>query len=319
MSETDSFPRVPQLDRDSLPGRQVKVSAICIGMGGEGDREGKTKLAVEHLHVAGRNGVDIALLPEEFAGTDAEPIPGPVTDAVRELAKQYNMYVICPIREDAADGRKYNTAVLIDRAGGIIDYYRKYFVYWGEGVHCGDEGVKSFELDFGRIAILTCFDLNFAELWFQCNEMDVDAVFWPSAYGGGSPMNAFAMLYHYYVIPAGAGNIIDVTGSDVWAVQHPKEGQFVATLDFDRAFIHMNFTGEALDRLRKEHPGEVEIEHTYPMEAWWLVRAVKPGVQVRKLLKEYGVETLREYQQSSRKRIDELRAQGCPIEMQREG
>ena len=112
---------IAQLDRDKLPGRQVKVAAICIGFGGK--REAKLKLAIEHLHTAGKNGVDIACLPEEFAGTEAEPVPGPITKAVSELAKQYNMYVICPIREQAGN-KQYNTAVLIGRKGRLAGYYR---------------------------------------------------------------------------------------------------------------------------------------------------------------------------------------------------
>ena len=183
---------IPQLDREKLPGRQVKVAAICIGFGGNHDE--KLKLAIEHLHMAGLNGVDIACLPEEFAGTEAEPVPGPTTDAIAKLARQYNMYVICPIREQA-DDKQYNTAVLLDREGKIAGYYRKIFVFWGEGLHVSTEGVKIFDTDFGRISILTCFDLNFPELWHECDAGNVDIVFWPSAYGGGSPLNAFAILY----------------------------------------------------------------------------------------------------------------------------
>ena len=52
---------IPQLEREKLPGRQVKVAAICIGFGGKHDV--KLKLAIEHLHTAGKNGVDIACLP----------------------------------------------------------------------------------------------------------------------------------------------------------------------------------------------------------------------------------------------------------------
>src|SRR4030042_200038 len=147
---------IPQLDREKLPGRQVKVAAICIGFGGEHDV--KLKMAIEHLHTAGRNGVDIACLPEEFAGTKAEPVGGPTTEAVAELAKEYDMYVICPIREQAGD-EQYNTAVLIDRKGKVAGYYRKLFVFWGEGLHLSTEGVRVFETDFGRISILPCFDL----------------------------------------------------------------------------------------------------------------------------------------------------------------
>jgi len=304
---------IPQLDRKKLPGRQVKVAAICIGFGGEYDV--KLKLALEHLHTAGKNGVDIACLPEEFAGIEAEPIPGPITKAVARLAKKYNMYVICPIREQAAD-KQYNTAVLIDRKGKVAGYYRKIFVFWGEGLHVSREGVKAFDTDFGRISILTCFDLNYAELWRQCDALDVDIVFWPSAYGGGSPLNAFAILYHYYIVPVGAGNIIDITGKTFENIEKPNPKQFIATLDLDRAFAHYDFNRKKVEKMLAEHKGEIKVERKLSEEdlaPWWLFKAVKPGVSVRKLLKKYDIETLREYQHRSRKQINEARKEGKRI------
>jgi hypothetical protein len=304
---------VAQLDRDKLPGRQVKVAAICIGFGGK--REAKLKLAIEHLHTAGKNGVDIACLPEEFAGTEAEPVPGPITEAVSELARQYNMYVICPIREQAGN-EQYNTAVLIDRKGRLAGYYRKVFVFWGEGLHCSTEGVKAFETDFGRISILTCFDLNFPELWRQCDELDEDIVFWPSAYGGGSPLNAYAILYHYYIVPVGAGNIIDITGKTMEDVEKPCPKQFIATLDLDRTFAHHDFNREKVKKMLKEHKDDISVERNLSEEdlaPWWLFKAAKPGVRVRDLLKKYKIETLRQYQHRSRKQINEARKKGRRI------
>ncbi len=304
---------IPQLEREKLPGRQVKVSAICIGFGGE--RDVKLKMALEQLHTAGKNGVDIACLPEEFTGTEAEPVPGPTTIAVAKLAKQYNMYVICPIREQASD-KQYNTAVLIDRKGKVAGYYRKVFVFWGEGLHLSTEGVKAFDTDFGRISILTCFDLNFAELWRQCDALDVDIVFWPSAYGGGSPLNAFAILYHYYIVPVGAGNIIDITGKTFEDIEKPNPKQFIATLDLDRAFAHYDFNRKKVEKMLAEHKGEIKVERKLSDEdlaPWWLFKAQKPGVSVRKLLKKYEIETLREYQQRSRKQINEARKEGKRI------
>ena len=301
---------VPQLDRKKLPGRQVKVAAISIGFGGQHDV--KLKLAIEHLHTAGKNSVDIACLPEEFAGTEAEPIPGPTTRAVAIPAKKYNMYVICPIREQAGD-KQFNTAVLIDRKGKIAGYYRKVFVFWGEGLHVSTEGVKAFDTDFGRISILTCFDLNFAELWRECDALDVDIVFWPSAYGGGSPLNAFAILYHYYIVPVGAGNIIDITGKTFDKIEKPRPKQFIATLDLDRAFAHYDFNRKKVEKMLTEHKGEIKVERKLSDEdlaPWWLFKAVKPGVSVRKLLKEYHIETLREYQHRSREQINEARKKG---------
>jgi beta-ureidopropionase len=302
--------QTPPIVREQRPGRQVKAAAICIGFGGSHDE--KLKLALEHLHTAGQSGVDIACLPEEFSGTQAEPVPGPTTDAVAALARQYHMYVICPIREQAGD-REYNTAVLLDRKGQVAGYYRKVFVFWGEGVHCSTEGVKVFETDFGRICMLTCFDLNYPELWQRCDDLDADIVFWPSAYGGGSPLNAYATLYHYYIVPVGAGNIMDITGRPVDPVEKPRPQQFIATLDLDRSFAHYDFNEKKVQEMLKEHEGQMTVERQRSDEdlaPWWLFRATKSGVRVRDILKEHKIETLREYQHRSRRQINEARTKG---------
>lgn len=292
------------------PGRPVKVAAIAIGCGGEHDA--KLKLALDHLETAGQKAVDVACLPEEFAGFKAEPVPGPTTNAVAELARKHRMYVVCPVREQAGD-RQYNTAVLIDRQGKIAGYYRKVFVYWGENLHPSREGVKAFDTDFGRVVLLTCFDLNFAELWQQADELGAEIVFWPSAYGGGSPLNAYATAFNYYIVPVGEGNVIDSTGKTLENVEKPRPGQFIATLDLDRTFVHTNFNEQKVKKLLEEHKGEVEQEAFFRMESWHLLRAAAPGIRVRDLLKQHQIETLREYRHRSRRQINEAREKGARI------
>lgn len=286
-------------------GRPVTVSAIAIGCGGEYDA--KMQLAAEHLETSGENGVDIACLPEAFASLNAEPIPGPTTDAIARFAKRYGMYVLCPIVE-RADGTQYNTAVLIGRDGSVIGSYRKVYVFWGENSRPSRDGVRVYDLDFGRISIFTCFDVNFPEIWQEADELDVELVLWPSAYGGGMPLNAYAMLYHYPIVPVGWGNLIDITGENLADVLQPRPGQTIATLDLDRVLIHENFTGDKVRRLIDN--GEAVIERHFEMEAWWLLRAAKPGVRARDLCKRDGIETLREYQQRSRRQINEIRFRG---------
>lgn len=297
--------------RPGLPGRQVRVAAITIGFGGE--YETKLKLALDHLETAGQHKVDVACLPEEFAGTRAEPIPGPITRAVGDLARKHRMYVICPIREQAEGGREYNTAVLLDREGNVAGRYRKVFVFWGEGANVSEEGVKVFDLDFGRISILTCFDANFGELWQAAADQGAEIVFWPSAYGGGMPLVGYAMCHNYYVVPVGRGNIIDCTGRPVEPVEKPRADHFIATLDLDRTFVHYDFHVEKVKKLLAEHKGEVELEKDYQMESWYLLRSVKPGVLVRDLCRQYGIEPLREYRNRSRQQINQARKEGRRI------
>lgn len=304
-------PHTSAAEAPKLPGRQVKVATIPIGFGGEHAQ--KLKLALEHLDVAGAQGVDIACLPEEFAGTTAEPIPGRTTQAVGELARKYRMYVVCPIREQAADGKQYNTAVLLDRAGKVAGAYRKVFVFWGEGLNVSEEGVKIFDTDFGRIAILTCFDANFDEVWQEAERKGAEIVFWPSAYGGGSVLNGYAMIHNYAVVAVGEGNMIDILGRTIEQVLRPRVPQSIATIDLDRTLIHTNFNEQKVAKLLAEHQGEVEQERFFPSESWYLLRATKPGVRVRDLCQQYQIEPLREYRHRSREQINAARRAGKKI------
>jgi hypothetical protein len=227
------------------------------------------------------------------------------------------MYVICPLREQAGNER-YNTAVLIDRQGQVAGYYRKVFVFWGEGLNVSREGVKTFDTDFGKVGILTCFDANYPELWQECNNQKAEVVFWPSAYGGGEPLNAYAALYHYCIVAAGWGNIIDpITGKDIKKCHKVSPRQYITTVDLDATLVHKDFTGEKIAKLLKEHKGEVALDERFNTkenpENWYLLKALKPGVRVRELVKQYGIEPLRDYQLRSRKEINDIRAKGGKV------
>lgn len=73
-------------------GRPVTISAAAIGYGG--NYEEKMATAIEHVHAAGKLGVDILCLPEVFNGGEAEPVPGPTTNIMAALAQEYGMYII---------------------------------------------------------------------------------------------------------------------------------------------------------------------------------------------------------------------------------
>ncbi|HOD50408.1 MAG TPA: carbon-nitrogen hydrolase family protein [Candidatus Hydrogenedentes bacterium] len=294
----------------NLPGRHVKVAAIAIGFGG--DRDAKLKLALNCLKTAGEHHVDIACLPEEFCGVTPEPVTGPVVTAVAKLAAEYRMYVICPICEQAGE-EQYNTAVLVDREGHVAGHYRKVFVFWNENLHASREGVKIFDTDFGRISILTCFDINFPELWHAASMQGAEVMFWASAYAGGMTLNAYATVHNYYVVGVGEGTIVDCTGVTLAPAETPRENLFITTLDLDRTFVHEDFTRRKLDRLLAEHTSEIEVEQKYEKEGWTLLRSIKPGVRVRDLCAQYEIESLQQYRNRSREQIDQRREAGQRI------
>ncbi len=161
--------------------------------------------------------------------------------------------------------------------------------------------------------MLTCFDANFDEVWQEAERKGAEVVLWPSAYGGGMPLNGYAMIHNYYVVAVGQGNMIDVFGKTIRDVEQPRAQQFIATLDLDITIVHHDFTGEKIGRLLREHKGEVEKLPMGDMEGWYVLRAVKPGVQVRPLCKKYEIETLREYRQRSRQQINQRRTSGKTV------
>ena len=64
-----------------------------------------------------------------------------------------------------ADGRYYASAAVIDRTGNIVGVYRKTQLTVGEyenGYEWGDE-LPVFDLDFGKVGVLICWDLWFPE------------------------------------------------------------------------------------------------------------------------------------------------------------
>jgi predicted amidohydrolase len=121
---------------------------------------------------AGRRGCDIVGLGEAIlkvgtnAGADerAAPIPGPHTKRLGEAARRNNLWVVAGLAERVGR-RVYNTAVLLDRKGRLAGTYRKIHLpreEWVRGVTPG-KAYPVFETDFGRVAMMICYDWFFPE------------------------------------------------------------------------------------------------------------------------------------------------------------
>jgi len=86
----------------------------------------------------------------------------------------------CIITEDIEiEGRRYNTAILIDREGKIKGNYKKINPYGEEGVDAGSK-VKVFKTDFAKIGIVICWDLAFPKLFKKLKDAGTQIVFCPS-------------------------------------------------------------------------------------------------------------------------------------------
>lgn len=129
--------------------------------------------------VVAQNACDLVSLPElwptgyfafERYGELAEPIGGPTCQALADAARAAQLHLHGgSIVERAEDGRLYNTSVLFSPDGELVHTHRKFHVFGygsreAELLEAGNE-LAAYETPFGRVAMTTCYDLRFPELF----------------------------------------------------------------------------------------------------------------------------------------------------------
>ena len=264
----------------------------------------------------GQKGVDLFSLPEAWRGADVvEALSGPTIVTMSQLARKHRSYVACPIYR-LAEGRRLNSAVLIDRTGAVVSIYDKVFPYWNEfdmqpPALPGQNDVSVYEADFGKIGLAICYDAKFPEVFQRLRDKGAELVVWSSAYSGFTELQAFALLHHYTIVTStltGDSVVYDITGALRLDERGPGDvtvSRF--TLDMDRTIYHYNFNLDKRDRLLREHAADVRLAVDMPREEWFVLEAKRPGVSARRLAREYGLEELRAYKDRSRAGIDALR------------
>ena len=122
---------------------------------------------------------DVVVLPEDWSSgfsdkmfheikDHVEPENGPSITVVRELAKQYHVWVVGgSISTLHADGKMRNTTFLVDRDGNIVGDYSKMHLYsdMDEDV-AFEHGSKRevYDTELGRLGFMVCYDIRFCEL-----------------------------------------------------------------------------------------------------------------------------------------------------------
>lgn len=111
-------------------------------------------------------------------------LSGPSFQWASAGTRRFGMCVVMPIT-GAYQGAVSNLAVVIDRKGEAAGVYRKVHLTGGErkrGLKGGDEW-PVFDLDFGRIGLMICHDMEFPES-ARCLALNgAEVIFWPSHWG----------------------------------------------------------------------------------------------------------------------------------------
>lgn len=296
-----------------LQKRYVKITSLSFF---NRPKEEIFELAEKEL----QKGIDMLVLPETWAGEyPLEKLNGDIVFLMQKLALKYQSYIVNPLYIEDEEGRRVNSAVLIDRKGDIAGVYNKYYPFWMEfglnpKTEIGTE-ISVFETDFGKVGIAICFDANFPEVWKVLCEKGAEIVIWPSAYSAGLSLQAHAINYNYYIVTSTMCYdcaVYDITGKEVFYQKKERGEPQVAhvLLDMNREIFHFNFNLEKRDRLLAEHHEEVELEQIMEREEWFVLKGRKDNISVKKLAEEYGLEPLSQYKRRSRIEIDRMREKG---------
>ncbi len=119
----------------------------------------------------------------------AEPIPGPTTERMQELARELGVVVIASLFERRAPGLYHNTAAIIDADGSFLGKYRKMHIpddplfYEKFYFTPGDLGFRAWDTKFGRIGVLICWDQWYPEAARLTALQGAQILFYPTAIG----------------------------------------------------------------------------------------------------------------------------------------
>lgn len=139
------------------------------------------QIAISSIREAARQGAQIILLQELFntiyfcQTVDdkyfdwAQPVPGPITDQLTELAEELEVVIIAPLFERRAAGIYHNSLVVIDADGSLMGIYRKKHIPDDPGFYekyyftPGEDGYLVYDTKYAKIGPLICWDQWYPE------------------------------------------------------------------------------------------------------------------------------------------------------------
>lgn len=119
----------------------------------------------------------------------AEPIPGPSTAAIGEVAARLGVTVIASLFEKRAPGLHHNTIAAIGPDGKLLGLYRKMHIphdplYFEKYYFSpGDLGYRAFQTPYCRVGTLICWDQWFPEAARLTAMLGAQILFYPTAIG----------------------------------------------------------------------------------------------------------------------------------------
>ena len=109
---------------------------------------------------------------------DAVELPGPLTDALGEIARENELWLVPgSVHERGADGRVHNTAPVLSPEGELVTSYRKVFPWEPHETSAPGKDFVTFDLpSIGRAGLAICYDASFPETFRQLAWLGAEVV-----------------------------------------------------------------------------------------------------------------------------------------------
>ncbi len=177
----------------------MKVSVGQFRPGG--DTAANLSVMRELAVTAGVQGSALIVFPEEsmfsigaVQGSLQDAVEANWTSFVQQLsfiAAENSIAVVAGGYEPSGETRPFNTLVLIDSTGRIVDTYRKLHLYdafsyqESSRIRPGDGGIKVAQVGDLRVGLMTCYDIRFPEQARALADVGADLLCVPAAWFEG--------------------------------------------------------------------------------------------------------------------------------------
>jgi predicted amidohydrolase len=173
----------------------------CVQLNSRDDKAANVAAASAFVRQAAAEGARLVALPETWnykgavrgIAENAEPLGGPSSQAMAELAAELGIYLLAGSFYEVGDmpGRYYNTSVLFGPSGEQLAVYRKIHLFdvtagtavyrESESLEAGAELVTA-NVDGVTVGLTICYDLRFPELYTSLALRGARILLAPSAF-----------------------------------------------------------------------------------------------------------------------------------------
>jgi predicted amidohydrolase len=232
-------------DYPGLKGRLEQMRGLIDAMATESrSRYGRSidlALFTEYAVTAGKPGT---------AADVAVPLDDTILEALGAKAREHNTYIVFGgvFRDGPADGDCSNAAAVIDRSGRLAGRYVKVHpvldavkpdgkIVLEGGVKPGSE-YNIVDLDFGRVGLQICYDVEYPEGWRRLAERGAELVLYPTQSPQLTRPGMYAACHEYWVVSATFRNNASLfePGTGLVAAQI-KEPQRTLVHEIDLSYV----------------------------------------------------------------------------------